>query len=762
MNKNEFTKNVNITDKEALDFHKNGRPGKISIKPTKPLLTQRDLALAYSPGVAVPCLEISKDPSAAYKYTALGNSVAVISNGTAVLGLGNLGAIASKPVMEGKAVLFKRFADIDAIDLEIDTTNPEEFINCVKFLGKSFGGINLEDIKAPECFIIENKLKELLDIPVFHDDQHGTAIITLAGLINATHITNRKFEDLKIVVNGAGSAGIACIKLIKSYGVPAQNIILCDTKGVIYKGRTENMNFWKEELAIDTSKRTLAEAIKGADVFLGLSVKGAITKEMVKSMANKPIIFAMANPDPEILPEDIKSVRDDAIIATGRSDYPNQINNVMCFPYIFRGALDVQAKIINEEMKIAAAEALADLARETIPEEVYNSYSIKRLHYGPDYIIPVPFDSRLIIKIPIAVAKAAIKSKIARNIITNFDEYENQLGSRLDPCYSTMSEIFEKIKANPIKIIFAEGEEEQIIRAALLWKKQGYGTPILVGREKNIKETLNKISPTIKLDDIEIWNAANIDNKVLDSFIELFYNKTHRNGNLYRDCVRLVKNNRNIFASCMLETGLGDTLITGVTRGYHDSLKEISSVIDTKPNSILFSVSIFISENGGVYFLADTTVNEDPSPSELADITEQTVRFSKNFGYTPRVALLSYANFGNPKKLKSQKIKEAVEILNSRKVDFEYDGEMTADVALNADLMKHYPFCNLSKPANILIMPSLNSANIVSKILSNLGNGTVFGPILCGLDKPMQIIQMGSSVNDIINLSAFASLEAIK
>lgn len=747
---------IKVTDQEALDFHKQGIPGKVSLKPTKPLMTQRDLSLAYSPGVAAPCLEIHKDPQKAYDYTAKGNYVAVISNGTAVLGLGNLGSLASKPVMEGKAVLFKRFADIDSVDIEVSTEDPDEFINCVRFLGNSWGGINLEDIKAPECFIIEERLREIMDIPVFHDDQHGTAIITLAALINAAHITGRKFEDMKIVVNGAGAAGIACLELMKSFGIKNENAILCDTMGVIYKGRVANMNKWKEQHAIETESRSLTDAMRNADVFMGLSIKGAINPEMVASMADKPIIFAMANPDPEITPEEIMAVRNDAIIATGRSDYPNQVNNVMGFPYIFRGALDVQAKAINDEMKIAAAKSIAALARETVPEEVASFYAGKKMSYGKDYIIPVPFDNRLITTVPPAVAKAAIETGVAKKPIFDMEAYKLELGARLDPTYSSMNAIFDKVKHNPKRIIFAEGEEEQIIRTAILWKNNGYGTPILVGREHKIKDVLNNISSDIDLTGIEIWNAGNIESEKLTKYIDYYYQKTNRHGNLYRDAARMVKSARNIFASCMLALGDGDALVTGLTRGYQITLDEIKSAIDIKKNSILFGYSILITA-GKTIFISDTTVNESPNPEELADITIQTANLVRNYGHMPRAALLSYSNFGNSVKEKAKKIRDAIDVLSTKNTDFEWDGEMTADVALSVDLLHLYPFCKLTGPANILIMPALHSANISSKLLQEIGGGTFIGPMLAGLEKPVQIVQMGSTVTEILNIAAFAA-----
>ncbi|MCE3233709.1 MAG: tme, partial [Rickettsiaceae bacterium] len=578
---------VAITDEDALYFHKkDGKPGKVSVLPTKSLMTQRDLALAYSPGVAVPCLAIEKDPSLAYDYTAKGNYVAVISNGTAVLGLGNLGALAGKPVMEGKAVLFKRFADIDSVDIEVDTEDPEEFINAVKYLGPTWGGINLEDIAAPECFIIEQKLKELMDIPVFHDDQHGTAIITAAGMINAAHLTGRTFKDMKIVSNGAGAASIACIELLKTMGVPHENVILCDSKGVIYEGRTTSMNQWKSAHAVKTDARTLADAMKGADVFLGLSVKGVVSKDMVKSMAKNPIIFAMANPDPEITPEDVLSVRDDAIIATGRSDYSNQVNNVMGFPYIFRGALDVRATTINEEMKIAAAEALAALAREHVPDEVSTAYAGRKMQYGPDYIIPVPFDPRLISTIPVAVAKAAMDSGVAKKPIEDLNAYKRELGARLNPTANTMNLIFDRIQSNPKSIVFSEGEEEKVIRTAAIWRNQGYGTPKLIGRETHILKKMAEMG--VDPQGIEIHNAS--ISKRNDDYTDFLYNRLQRDGALRRDCVRMVKNDRNIFAACMVQCGDADAMVTGLTRNYYDSLEDVLKVVDNKPGKMVFGL----------------------------------------------------------------------------------------------------------------------------------------------------------------------------
>jgi malate dehydrogenase (oxaloacetate-decarboxylating)(NADP+) len=752
--------NEPITDAEALDFHSRGQAGKIAIQPTKPLITQRDLSLGYSPGVAVPCKAIAANPDASYDYTARGNFVAVISNGTAVLGLGNLGALASKPVMEGKAILFKRFADIDSIDIEVDTEDAEEFINAVKYLGPSWGGINLEDIASPDCFIIEQRLRELMDIPVFHDDQHGTAIITVAGLKNAAQITGRRFEDLKIVVNGAGAAGIACIELIKRSGVPHDNILLCDRTGVVYQGREDgDMNQWKSAHAVNTDRRTLKEALSGADVFIGLSVAGALTPDLVMDMADKPIIFAMANPVPEIMPDEVKKVRPDAIVATGRSDFPNQVNNVMGFPYIFRGALDVRARQVNEEMKLAAAQALADLAREEVPEEVQNAYAGRAMEFGPDYIIPTPFDPRLIYRIPVAVARAAMETGVARKPIADFAAYEQELKARLDPTANTMNRIFEKVRSQPQRIIFAEGEEEKVIRAAANWRDYGYGTPILVGRAERIKATMQKMGITNE-DGIEISNAA--INPHVDAYADALYEKLQREGFLYRDVARMVKNDRNTYAACMLELGHGDALITGLTRGYNRALDNITRVIDMQAGHMPMAVSICVAK-GRTIFIADTMVNELPSAQQLTDIAVQTSALARRFGHEPRVAFLSFSNFGNPNKEKTKRVREAVELMDKRSdVDFEYDGEMSAEVALNPELMKLYPFARLSGAANILVMPALHSANIAAGMMQELGNGSVIGPVLVGLDKPVQIVNMSASVSDIINLAAVAAMDAIK
>jgi malate dehydrogenase (oxaloacetate-decarboxylating)(NADP+) len=748
------TKKPSITEEDALQFHVNGRPGKIEIIASKPLTTQRDLSLAYSPGVAYPCLHIAKDPNTAYDYTAKGNLVAVISNGTAVLGLGDLGALASKPVMEGKAVLFKRFADIDSIDLEVDTKDVTEFVNSVRYLGPSFGGINLEDIKAPECFIIEQQLRELMDIPVFHDDQHGTAIIAAAGLLNALHLTGRDLKNTKIVVNGAGAASIACVELVKAMGLPHDNAILCDTKGVIYQGRTEGMNQWKSAHAVKTKARTLEEAMDGADVFLGLSVKGAVTPAMVKSMADKPIIFAMANPDPEVTPEEVHAVRSDAIVATGRSDYVNQVNNVLGFPYIFRGALDVRASTINEHMKIAAARAIAELARQDVPDEVDAAYSGRRLRFGPEYIIPVPFDPRLITHVPPAVAKAAMESGVARKPIIDMDAYVASLAGRLDPAAGSLQLIFERVRHNPKRVVFAEGEEEKVIRAAIAFRSSGYGTPVLVGRPERIAETIKNQS-LHDAEGLEVVTAANTPHR--QHYHDMLYERLQRKGILSRDVQRMVNQDRNVFAACMVAAGHADAMVTGVTRSFNVCLDDTLRVIDPRPGQTLMGLTILVA-GGRTVLLADTNVHELPSAEQLADFAVQTAAIARQLGHEPRIALLSFSNFGNPPREKAVRIREAVLVLDQRRVDFEYEGEMQANVALNYGLMKElYPFTRLSGPANILIMPALHSANIAAKLMQELG-GTSFGPVLVGLSKPVQIVQTGATVNELVTAAAFASL----
>lgn len=744
-------------DKDSLAMHRSGRPGKVEVVATKRLTTQRDLALAYSPGVAAPCLEIADDPAAAYDYTAKGNMVAVISNGTAVLGLGNLGGLASKPVMEGKAVLFKRFADVDSIDLELSTEDVDEFVNCVRHLGPSFGGINLEDIKAPECFLIESQLREIMDIPVFHDDQHGTAIIAAAGFINALDLTGRRIEETKLVVNGAGSAGIACIELLKAFGMKHDNILLCDTRGVIYQGRDEGMNQWKSAHAANTEARTLEEAMEGADSFFGLSVAGAVTKDMVESMAGQPIIFAMANPDPEITPEEAREVREDAIFATGRSDYPNQVNNVLGFPYIFRGALDVRARTINDEMKIAAAKALAELAREDVPDEVAAAYSGRRLRYGPDYIIPVPFDPRLISAIPPAVARAAVNTGVAQKEMPEITGYRRELSARLDPTVSMLQAIHEELKANPRRVGFAEGEEETTIRAAIAFAQAGRGTPVLIGRDAQIKATINRLGLT-GADSIEIHNAAlSRGNR---HYTEYLYTRLQREGYLYRDCQRLVHQDRNVFSACMLAHGDIDAMVTGLSRNYLVAYDNIRLAIDPVRGAEVFGLSMVMSR-GRTIFIADTTINERPTGEQLARIARQCAEKARTMGYEPRVAFLSYANYGNPPGALAAQVREAVAILDDETANFEYDGEMSPDVALDMDLRVVYPFCRLTGPANILIMPGLHAAAISSQILHKLGGGTVIGPLLTGLTRAVQIAPINANDADLVNFASLAAHDSL-
>jgi malate dehydrogenase (oxaloacetate-decarboxylating)(NADP+) len=742
-----------VTDQEALAFHAEGRPGKLEITPTKPMATQRDLSLAYSPGVAVPVQAIADDPAKVFDYTTKGNTVAVITNGTAILGMGNLGAMASKPVMEGKAVLFKRFADVDSIDLELDTEDVDAFVEAVRYLGPSFGGINLEDIRAPDCFIIESRLRELMDIPVFHDDQHGTAIIAAAGLINAIRLTGRDFATTKMVCNGAGAAGIACVELIKALGMPAQNVILCDTKGPIYQGRAEGMNQWKAAHATATDARTLAEAVADSDVFLGLSVRGALTADMLRSMADKPIIFAMANPDPEITPEEAAAVRDDAIVATGRSDYPNQVNNVLGFPYIFRGALDVRATTINEEMKIAAATALADLAREDVPDEVAAAYQGVRPKFGPQYIIPVPFDPRLLSEIPAAVAKAAMDSGVAGKAIEDIEQYKIQLSARRDPIVGALHRIFQRVRRTPKRIVFAEGEEEQMIRAAVSFVHHRLGTAILIGREETVREAAEKAGIDIS-EGIEIHNAY-LSRRNPD-YTDYLYARLQRKGFLFRDCQRLVNTDRNHFGACMVALGDADGMISGVTRNYSIVLEDVQRVIDPKPGHHVIGVSIVLSR-GRLVLVADTAVHDNPTPEQIANIAMETANVARRLGYTPRVALLAYSTFGQPEGERARKVRRAVEILDERKVDFEFDGEMAADVALNADIMASYPFCRLSGPANVLVMPAYHSAAIATKMLQELGGSTVIGPLLVGLDKPVQIVSLGARDSDIVNMAGLAA-----
>jgi malate dehydrogenase (oxaloacetate-decarboxylating)(NADP+) len=745
---------IQFSDREALLYHSTGRPGKIEIIASKPMATQRDLSLAYSPGVAVPVQAIADDPAAAYDYTAKGNLVAVISNGTAILGMGNLGALASKPVMEGKAVLFKRFADVDSIDIELDTEDPEAFINAVALMEPSFGGINLEDIAAPECFIIEQALKEKMNIPVMHDDQHGTAIIAAAGLINAVHLTGKDMKQIRVVVNGAGASAIACTELIKAVGVPADHVIMCDSKGVIYQGRTEGMNQWKSAHSVKTECRTLTEALNGADVFLGLSVAGAVTPDMVKAMGPHPIIFAMANPDPEITPPDVKAVRPDAIVATGRSDYPNQVNNVLGFPFIFRGALDVRATAINEDMKIAAAHALAELARQQVPEEVAMAYGGKTPSFGPDYIIPAPFDPRLMEIVPAAVAQAAMNSGVARKPILDMDAYRTSLRARLNPTTSVLTLAYENARAHPKRVIFAEAEEEVVLRAAIAFRDGGCGTPVLVGRD-SVRDQLRNLG----VDDPEGFELHNSRvSPLVPKMVEMLYERQQRRGYTRRDCERLVNQDRNIFSALLLQLGEADAMISGVTRPFAQTMREVRRVIDPAVGKTPFGIHILVGQHHTV-FMADTTVNERPTSEELADIAVQTAQVARRMGHEPRVAFLSYSTFGNPSGNWLDPIRAAVSILDARKVSFEYEGEMAPDVALNPRLAASYPFSRLSGPANILVMPGLQSANLSAKLLRELGGDTVIGPMLVGMEKSVQIATMASNASELVTLAVLAAGE---
>ena len=745
--------NNKVTDEDALAFHLEPTPGKFEITATVPMTTQRDLSLAYSPGVAVPCLKISENPELAYDYTNKGNLVAVISNGTAVLGLGNLGALGSKPVMEGKAVLFKRFADVNSIDIELDTEDPDEFIKAVKLMGPTFGGINLEDIKAPECFIIEQALKEEMDIPVFHDDQHGTAVICAAGLINALHLSGKKIQDVKIVLNGAGAAGIACVELLKSMGAKHNNCVVCDTKGVIYQGRTEGMNQWKSAHAVATEMRSLGEAMVDADVFLGVSVKGAVTQDMVKEMAENPVIFAMANPDPEITPEEAHEVRSDAIVATGRSDYPNQVNNVLGFPYLFRGALDIHARAINDEMKIACARALAELAREDVPDEVALAYGTK-LSFGRDYIIPTPFDPRLIHRIPPAVARAGMDTGAARRPIIDMDGYELSLKTRMDPTASILRGINARARSSQARMIFSEGHDERVLRAAVMYQREGFGNAIVVGRESVVKAKLKEAGLGDAVAEIEIVNAATTPH--LDTYKEYLYNRLQRKGFDQTDVLRLAGRDRHVFGSLMLAHGHGDGLVTGVTRKSAHVLELINHVYDVGPHDGAVGVTAVLSK-GKIVLISDTLVHEWPNENDLADIAERAAGVARALGLEPRVAFVSFSTFGYPISERAEKMRIAPRVLAKRGVDFEFEGEMAVDVALNIQEMRKYPFSRLSGPANILVVPARHSASISVKLLQEMGGATIIGPILTGIDKPIQICSTVSSVTDILNMAVIAA-----
>jgi len=751
------TRTARISVEEALALHSTLPRGKLETRISKPITTARDLSLAYSPGVAEPCLHIARNIDLAYDYTTKGNMVAVISNGTAVLGLGNIGALAGKPVMEGKIALFKRFADIDGIDLEIGTEDVDEFVAAVRYQ-VGFGGINLEDIKAPECFVIEQRLRELMDIPVFHDDQHGTAIVTAAGLINACHLTGRNLRDTRLVVNGAGAAAIACVELLKAMGVRPDHVILCDTKGVVYQGRTDGMNQWKSAHAANTRARTLTDAMEGTDVFIGLSVKGALTQDMVRLMADKPIIFAMANPDPEITPEEARAVSPHAIIATGRSDYPNQVNNVLGFPYIFRGALDVRASTINEAMKIAAAEALATLAREDVPDEVHSASSGRRLAFGPDYIIPNAFDPRLISRVPPAVAKAAMDSGVARRPIEDLRRYARNLSGRLDPTAGALDAIMETVRDNPRRVVFAEGEEEKVVRAAVAFRNEGYGTPVLIGREDRVKATLSGLGLGV-IEGIEIHNARLSGNNA--KYVDYLYRRMQRQGALQRDCQRMVNQDRNVFAACMVATGDADAMVTGLTRSAAVCLDDIRHALGAAKGTIAFGLTLMLGMRGRTIFIADSLVNFRPNAEELADIVIGAAAAARHLGHEPRVALLSHSTFGDPRHDLAIPMREAVAILDQRQVDFEYDGEMSPDVALEPSIRALYPFCRLTGDANVLVVPGLHSAHIAARLMNHLGGGTTIGPLLIGLEKAAQIMPMDASVSQIVDIACLAAYQAV-
>jgi len=745
--------NQKYTREEALAFHLEPTPGKWEVQATVPMTTQRDLSLAYSPGVAVPCEEIAQNPELAYDYTNKGNLVAVISNGTAVLGLGNLGALGSKPVMEGKSVLFKRFADVNSIDIELDTEDPDAFINAVKLMGPTFGGINLEDIKAPECFIIEQTLKEQMDIPVFHDDQHGTAVICAAGLINALHLSSKNIEDVKIVLNGAGAAGIACLELLKAMGARHDNCIMCDTKGVIFQGRTEGMNQWKSAHAANTPARSLEEAMVDCDVFLGVSAKGAVTQDMVKSMADNPVIFAMANPDPEITPEDAHAVRPDAIVATGRSDYPNQVNNVLGFPYLFRGALDIHARAINDEMKIACAEALAELAREDVPDEVALAYG-KNLSFGRDYIIPTPFDPRLIHRIPTAVARAGMNTGVARRPIIDMDAYELSLKSRMDPTASILRGINARARAAQARMIFAEGDDPRVLRAAVMYQRSGLGTALVVGREADVKAKLEAAGLEDAYREIEVVNAANT--RYLETYKAFLYDRLQREGHDRQDIHRLATRDRHVFAALMLAHGHGDGLITGATRKSAHVMQRINHVFDADAKHGAAGITALLHK-GRIVLIGDTLVHEWPDEHDMANIAERAAGVARHLGLEPRVAFVSFSTFGYPVSERATKMHIAPQVLDKRGVSFEYEGEMTVDVALNARAMEAYPFSRLSGPANILIVPARHSASISVKLMQEMAGATVIGPILAGVDKSIQICSSVSTANDILNMAVLAA-----
>ena len=747
-----------IRKQDALDYHKTGRPGKIEVISSKPCATQRDLSLAYTPGVAEPCLEIEKNPLDAYHYTAKGNLVAVVSNGTAVLGLGNIGALAGKPVMEGKGVLFKRFADVDVFDIELNTEDSDEIIKAVKLLEPTFGGINLEDIKAPECFYIEEELKKIMSIPVFHDDQHGTAIISGAALINALEIVNKKIGDVKVVFSGAGAAGIACAKLYESLGVRHENIVLVDTKGVCYKGRKEGMNKYKDYFAVDTDKRTLADVMKDADVFCGVSKKGVLSKEMVKSMAKDPIVFAMANPDPEITYDDAKAAREDVIMATGRSDYPNQVNNVLGFPFIFRGALDVRASTINDEMKIAASHALAQLAKEDVPDSVIRAYGGKRIEFGREYIIPKPFDPRVLLWEAPAVAKAAMDTGVAQNPIQDFEAYKDALDARLGKSREIMRFFIHKAQKTNKKIVFPEGEEKSILRAAQIITDEKIATPILLGNKKVIQKNIEELGLSIEADDFVIMDP--VTSKKSEKYLEEFYNLRKRKGITYFDAKRLIKT-PNIYGMMMVRNGEADGLISGLTQHYPDTVKPALQIIG-KDDGVrnIAGMYMLVFKNQRI-FIADATVNIDPNAEELAEIAMLVADKVKQLGVIPKIAMLSFSNFGSTRHPFTEKVRIATQIVKSKRPDLTIEGEMMADTAMNPEIINEFfPFSDLKEKANTLVCPGLTSANIAYKLLTYLGNAVAIGPILLGIKKPVYLLGPGCYVEDIVNMTAMAVYEA--
>ncbi len=748
---------MKIRKEDALEYHSMGRKGKIEVITTKPCVTQRDLSLAYSPGVAIPCMEIHEDESKVFEYTAKGNLVAVISNGTAVLGLGDIGPAAGKPVMEGKGVLFKTFADIDVFDLELNSKDNDEIIRAVEMLEPTFGGINLEDIKGPECFYIEKALKEKLNIPVFHDDQHGTAIISGAALLNAVELVGKKMEDLKVVYNGAGASGIACAKFHISLGLKKENVILCDSTGVIYKGRTKGMNEFKDDFVVETEKRTLADALVGADVFVGLSIADCVTKDMVKTMGKNPIVFAMANPDPEITYEDAKEARPEVIMATGRSDYPNQVNNVLGFPFIFRGALDVHAKAINEEMKQAAAYALAKLAKEPVPDSVKKAYGVEEMSFGNDYIIPKPFDPRVLTWVAPAVAKAAMETGVARTPINNFDEYIQNLNVRMGRTDRIMTKIYQKARSKPKRVVFCEGTEPKIIKAAQLCLDEKISSPILIGNEDVIKKVA--ADNGYDIEGIEIINPKNF--KKIDAYIQEYHNLRHRKGITLKEAEKRMYTRANYFGAMMVHMKDADAMISGLVAHYPDTLKPAIEIIGKDKRFDKISGLYILSTKKGTYFFADTTVNINPSAKDLMDITLETAEFVQNFDITPRVALISHSNFGSSRSKESAKLQEALKLIREKQPDLMVDGEMQADTAVVQDIIdKTYTFSKLKGGANVLIFPNLTAGNAAYKLLSRIGEAHTIGPVLQGFNKSVHVLQMGDDVSEIINMAAIAVVDA--